>query len=581
MPGSCDWLLTRPYLQGFLSSASSAIGHIQGRPGAGKSTAAAFIIKHMLSYRGSIVLYFFCKDNDVEKRQPIHVLRTMLSQLLRADEKLYPVIGEIYLQSGRKIADSHTEIEAALVLAFENIKAPQTSIIIDALDECQNVPKLVESICKCMRSARSTTRVLITSRPMALGVLADHDVRVEDVRSTATFIEAYIAQRVNANINLRGTNLGTRVVSEVSRAADDLWLYARLMMDEIARLASSALIERQLQAIPHSLTQLYSQILRSSEKNFSAEQIRFAQQIFLWLDVDDYLPDFLYTNYEGLSYNTLCLILRYVNFGQPVFNPIALARELCSPLVEVHKISPPTISLPQDSSTEHSPVAPRDFELDYVHHTAKQYILESYVSPLIDIPLVLRPRRFRYFHRAAVAVWYFSECPESEEYLRSLRVDPRKHNWNQCYFDMAYGIWGALKLSEFEVRFSSDERLEVASILDKLSNFITSTKCLTWIETAIIVNYSAGYSHLLLNATEAFGAAKRTDTNGVTIWEDYQRIRLHFLSTYVYVLGLTGPPLLGNVVNYKRYKPTDFASDPLAREILTLGKHWQRKRRHM
>ena len=574
MPGSCDWLLTRPYLQSFLTSTGPTLAHIQGRPGAGKSTTAAFFIQHLLSAGGPIVLYFFCRANDVEKRQPIRVLRTLLSQLLRADAQLYPLISEIYSQSGRAIADSHTEVEAALETAFANIKEAQIFIIIDALDECHEVRKLLESIFRCTRSGRSTTRVLVTSRPMSLEVSPDYEIRMDVVGSTVKFLEAYILQRVEDSHDLRGSELGKRVASKVFSAADGLWLYARLMMDEIARMGSSArIIEQLLQAIPRGLTQLYTQILRSSEQQFSFEKTKFAQQIFLWLDINDYLPGFLVTGYEGLSYKTLSLILQYVNFGQPVFDPIALAREICSPLVEVHEVSYPELLVFE------FPTTTRDFELDYVHHSAKQYILESFTSPLNELPRVLRPRRFRHFHRAAVAMWYFSECSESEQYLNLLKTDLKKKRWNQSYFDMAYGIWGALKLSEFEAEPLPEEIPELTSIIRELCKFITSTRCLRWIETAIIVNYSAGYYHLLLNATDALKATATSspNTKGMDIWNEYQETRFEFLSNFAYVLELTGPPPEDLVFRSKPIKPSGFDNDPLALEILKLGDTWHQE----
>jgi hypothetical protein len=566
MPGSCDWLLASSNLQHFQSSVTPALGRIQGRPGAGKSTAAGFFIRHLQSDRGTTVGYFFCNASESEKRLPVHVLRTVLSQLLRADERLYPIINDIYTQSGRTIADSQSEIEAALVAALANVGDARIVIVIDALDECQGGPKVLYSIQKCIRSAQSTARVLITSRPMALDVVPDYEISIDDVQSTRTHIKAYITQKVNANNHLRGSSLGNRVVYEVSGAADGLWLYARLMMDEIARLASSALVERQLQTIPRGLTQLYTQILMSFEQSFSPEQTRFAQQIFLWLDIDDYLPGFLLIEYEGLSYKTLSHVFQYVNGGQPVFNPIALAREICSPLVMVHEIP----------STNRATATARDFELGYVHHTAEQYILESFARPLTDLPLVLQPRRLRYFYRAAVAMWYFLECSESAEYLYLVRADPYSHGWSQTYFDMSYGIWGVLTLSKFDVELFPEEIPELTSIIRKLCNFITSTKCLGWVETAIIVNYSAGYFHLLQNAIKAMEATLCAELNTIPLWREYQEARLGFLSAYVYLLGRTGPQL-PYAVNYKHFKPPSFDSDPLACEILKICNKWQRK----
>jgi hypothetical protein len=576
LPGSCDWLLTYPYLEGVLTSTSSTFGSIQGPPGAGKSTAAGFLVDHLQSSASAIVLYFFCKASNVEQRQPINVLRTLLSQLLRADEKLYSHVTHIYTHSGRSIADSYAEIEAAFVTTLEITRKSQIFLVIDALDECQRVFELLASLRKCMKVPNSTLRVLVTSRPMELGIVPNHMIRIDDVASTARFIESYISKRVNANANLRGSQLGNRVVSEVTNAADGLWLFARLMMDEIERLASGKMVERQLQTIPHGLTQIYTQIFRTSEEHFSMEQIKFAQQIFLWLDVKDYLPNFLYTGYEGLSFSTLSLILMFANSGEPVFNPIALTREICSPLIKVRDIVLLDYTKRVFFDTDRAVELSQDVELHYVHHSAKQYIVETSTSTSTDLPMVLQPRKFRFFHRAAVAIWYFTDCADSETHLTSLQAD-NSARWNQSYFDMSYGIWGALKLSELETQVRPEELAELTTLVQKLSDFVRSTKCLRWIETAIIINYSGGFYHLLANAEEALEGTLTADAHEMPIGKDFQKARRRFLECYVYILQLTGWPVPWPTKLEKRTKPIGFDRDSLAQEILKLGHAYSEK----
>ena len=69
------------------------------------------------------------------------------------------------------------------------------------------------------------------------------------------------------------------------------------------------------------------------------------------------MPDFLNENFDRLPYYTLQLIFRFVNGGSEVYNSASLARELGTPLIEVHELN----------ST---------YEVDFVHHSAYQYLAQ-------------------------------------------------------------------------------------------------------------------------------------------------------------------------------------------------------------
>ena len=278
------------------------------------------------------------------------------------------------------------------------------------------------------------------------------------------------------------------VVSQVSDAADGLWLYARLMLDEIESLPSAALIHRNLQNIPHGLTQLYTQILRSKEARFSDIHLRFAQQIYLWLDVADDMPSFLWM--DCLTYETLSFVLQKVNFGQPVFDPIALVSELCAPLIKATDVIGDGFSAPR-----------HDYEITSTHHAADQYIRESQDFPTKALPSILRPRKLRQLHRAVTGIWYFTECKVSEERLNWFRAKP----FNSTYgspFEMSYGIWGALRLISLPLDLDAEEITTAINLMQEVTSYLdpNSDHCLRWIETAIIINYAGRWRHLLENA---------------------------------------------------------------------------------
>ena len=129
-----------------------------------------------------------------------------------------------------------------------------------------------------------------------------------DSNTTKQPIQKYINHRVLHMKTLSDGVLGLIVVSQVIRAADGLWLYVRLMLDEIEKSPSAALIQRHLRNVPLGLTQLYTQILRSKESSVRAIDFRYAQQTLLWLDLNDYCSAFLPNCYT--DYATLVLVLR-------------------------------------------------------------------------------------------------------------------------------------------------------------------------------------------------------------------------------------------------------------------------------
>lgn len=559
MPETCDWFLEAPQAQEFLSS--SAAVRIQGRPGTGKTVLAAFLTTYLVEQK-ECVLYFFCNAGDVEKREATHVHRTLLSQLLHHDETLYDAIAPFYTRSGRATADSYVDVCAALMLAISRSTDSRIFVIIDALDECEDVGNLVQVLFDARSQTSLRLNLLFTSRQMPISYPFDEDMLFES-QSTSGPIHKYIDHRVLEMKTLSDGVLGLIVTRQVSRAADGLWLYARLMLDEIENLPSAALIRRHLRSVPQGLTQLYTQILRSKEATFTAVDVLFAQQLYLWLDIDDYIPSFL--SVDTLSYATLSLVLRKVNFGQPVFDPVTLASKVCSPLVKV-----------TDFRNGNSTALLHDFEIASTHHTADQYIRESQQYPAASLPLVLRPRRLRQLHRGATAIWYLTECHTSALELDQYRAEPYAYTYG-AYFEMSYGMWNALWLDHLPEDIDTQEITEATSLIQNLIDFLdsASSKYSTWVETAIIINYAGSWTQLLGNATSGLSLMRRIPPSqaGISAFEVYRLARLVFFQDYVYVLRTTGPGSYRLVENYE--VPAGFYERPLAVKMLEIGQRWQ------
>ena len=316
------------------------------------------IIRQLIQTITGDVLYFFCKGTDEKRQKPFQVLRTLISQLLVRDDSLYPWFETLYQQSGHKTAESFASLQHSFQLALRNTSKPLIYIVVDALDECQQGPLLASSLITASKMSKTVVKLLLICREEP-ELLDSFSQRLNELVITPANVRhpvwVYVEKRVSRCKQICGTEFGSRVHAKVSVAADGSWLYARLMMDEIERLPSVASIERQLQNIPDGLAQLYEQIFTTMGKSLSPLQLRLSQQLFLWVD----MSDFVQVGRTCLDREILDLVFQAENCGEKVFDSIALARQLGSPLIGLFEV--------QDGM----------FEVDFVHHTAAQFVRRS------------------------------------------------------------------------------------------------------------------------------------------------------------------------------------------------------------
>ncbi len=521
-----------------------------------------------------VVLYFFCQAGDPEKREITCILRTLLSQLLLVDQSLYEALDPLYIRSGRAKADSYVEVYNATLLALSKTKETKLVVVIDALDECQRCEDLVQALFGFQGRVQSRMSLIFTGRQMPLAFTFGESLMIEEEASNIP-IRRYVQHRVFQMATIPNKTLKAKVIQQISAAADGLWLYARLMLDEVQRLPSTILIERHLSKIPQGLTQLYTQIFRSKEANFTEAHIHFAQRLFVWLDTTEYMPAGFAL--DRLPYEMICLVFQCVNSGEPVFDPAALTTELCSPVLEAVRLP-----IGSDESYPHEEIASAPlYKIEFVHHTADQYINACQDLDAAELPVVLRPRRLRKLYRGLTAIWYFTECKTSESHLYISPDDIGDLSTYGCYFEMSYGLRSALTLERLPSDLSGKEQAEAESMLHVLTSFISedSEQCLRWVEGGIVINYAAGWEHLQDKAEEALETVLASrHSSKLPAFDIFQATRETFHRDYVYVLQLTGPNCDDREA--APIMPEGFQNRPLALKMLNIGGRWQHLHRY-
>lgn len=558
MANSCDWILENPEYKVFTRPGGSTMLTILGRPGEGKTFLATFVVETLLRADNTQALYFFCKAGDPEKRSALRVLRTLLAQLLRCDKALYEVIEEIYYNNGHAVAQSVVDVKAALGLALQAASSPEVYIVIDGLDECQDNLDLIRILLELRSNAttaRKAVRLMLCTRdhPDIWDGLKDHgnSLRLDATYQTAR-IRTYALQRVSNMRVLSNQRLQQSTADEVCGAAQGLWLYAQLILDEIKHLPNLTMIQHQLRNIPRGLQQLYSQILTTLASTIDDWQLALAQQIFLWVDINDFV---LITMEDSLPLALLETALQYVSMGEPVHDSIPLIRRLGGHMVDVFE-------------SDDGPAA-----VDFIHHTARQYIEWSSTAPAARIPLILKPRRLRELHCGATAAWYLSQHPQAKSDCHMLR-QTRGGNCDVRYFEMAYALWGAFKLAELPTCLDDDESAQITDLCSQLVHFLSTDQCLNWIEMAVIINYASAHPLLLDNVEDALAASCEPPTSNHPSFAAFRQVRRVFFTDYGYVICRTGPEqcLLGPGGERRSHNaPPGFHERPLAQKLLQIG----------
>lgn len=155
---------------------SIKLGLIFISAGAGKSVLVSSVIDDMvyvLSKKPNDegLAYFYCKRNEASRDNNISILQSLVRQLSidRTGSAMQPSMIEIYdtkIKTGFASGGLDRQECENLLLKYTNIY-PQTTLVLDALDECnvetqRDIIKVFDSL---VRDSSSVIKVFISSRP--------------------------------------------------------------------------------------------------------------------------------------------------------------------------------------------------------------------------------------------------------------------------------------------------------------------------------------------------------------------------------------------------------------------------------
>ncbi|KAK3986135.1 hypothetical protein QBC44DRAFT_373441 [Cladorrhinum sp. PSN332] len=374
-----DWILSDCTFSNWLElsgSDDSKTLYIHGIPGTGKTILASRITKHLQHMRLSDdrlrVLFFFFKHSDPSKQTAAALFLSILSQLASQDEVVLDSLYE------RLVALHQQEIRSGSILQelMDMAVGSQQScfVVIDGLDECVGGPGAqhdhgqkevvgwIESLSSTGNRNGQRLRILISAQRNGFleNTLGHHpNIRLEKLNAHTADIKAYCEVRshdIQQKFTLQD-NLRADIVSRVWSGADGMFLYAKVVLDNLFRQHSRGHFKRELQGenFPKDLDQAYERVVVRILEN-STEGEKEAALRILGLVICSERPLFWkeIQAFFCIDFDT--------ETADPDFQLLGSPKYYCGSLLEA-------------TQTDNSTIHASDGSVRIVHETARGYLL--------------------------------------------------------------------------------------------------------------------------------------------------------------------------------------------------------------
>ncbi|KAI0096658.1 hypothetical protein GGR51DRAFT_568277 [Nemania sp. FL0031] len=283
--GSSKWLLKDQVFQEWLdiSKKETTWLWIQGIPGSGKTyLAAAAVDEAVIRHQ---TLFVFASYNNQNSTTALSITRSFIFQIAAGSHILQAMV----VGFSERDLESNGKKALELLQTLLNTSAG-TYIIVDGLDEIEESERriLLQRLDDLTGSCNEL-KILICSRPKddivkALGEKSK-SLRV-DKRNMAS-IQGFVDHRAEEWIAHQDFDQNaafeiSSLLSPLAARANGMFLYARIVLDNLMELSSAEEIQRELKALPRDLDDTYHRVF--NRINSLRPQMREkARKILSWI----------------------------------------------------------------------------------------------------------------------------------------------------------------------------------------------------------------------------------------------------------------------------------------------------------
>ncbi|EQB58428.1 hypothetical protein CGLO_01329 [Colletotrichum gloeosporioides Cg-14] len=347
---SGQWIFEEPeYLSwSDTNTLKNSVLYINGIPGAGKTTLVSLIISRLLEVHTPnhsppvSVSYFYFKHGDDERNSHESFLRAILTQLINQNTMSSQEFFEDFAKQNEVTIRSRESLETLTERALEEYRV--SYLILDGLDECEReqARRTVEWLLALLGLdkyiGKTSLRIIFSGQRDGLleDVLSEFpNIRLESSKHNAD-IERYCLQYASKRQKRFRLNkdLEVHIASLVTKGAQGMFLYARVVLDYLFRQVSLKELKNALRPdiFPSKLETAYQRIATSVlEGGYESETVAARKVLSLvvaakrdlrWREIQAF---FCIDTKEGTI--------------DPDNRLLAGAKELCGSLVDLHHVN--------------------------------------------------------------------------------------------------------------------------------------------------------------------------------------------------------------------------------------------------
>ncbi|KAF5721586.1 NACHT domain-containing protein [Fusarium mundagurra] len=236
---------------------------LQGIPGAGKTYLSAAAIDHIREHHQT--LFAFVSYGMKSSQSALSILHSLVFQAAEDDESFQTHL----LDSKERELQGNTSYVLELLKTFLTT-AGRTYIIIDGLDEMDEYERqiLLKRFDELSKNC-SDVRLFISSRAEddIATALQDKATAIRVDHRNSRSIQTYIDRRLEQWLANQGFDLAVRKelfqsVSPILAKANGMFLYARIILDNLEQMNTIEEIRAELRALPNDLDSAYHRIFR-------------------------------------------------------------------------------------------------------------------------------------------------------------------------------------------------------------------------------------------------------------------------------------------------------------------------------
>ncbi|PMD29241.1 ankyrin [Hyaloscypha variabilis F] len=344
-PGTGLWICETSKYQQWRESNDHGSLWIKGVPGAGKSVTAASMIQHLQTREGVPVMYFFFRYIILSNRRPRSLVQDYLAQLLPFSVRLQATLQPLL---SNPLDDFSDEILwEYLLIGLSSVE--KAYCVIDALDEMELLPKdgFLDRLNNLATFRPKAVKLLMTSRPKQYLQSSLRDTSIVHISLEDDLVGKDIALFLSYRLKnfLPGDDkceFRESLVSAIAERANGLFLYARLLLDQIIpSLGSEQMdVEHLVKSLPIGLEEMYNSML-----------FQQATSLKIGTQVQVFLLELATHSSRALRLNEMASVLAST-FPVSMIpgGPKVIARAACAPLLEI--LEDETVSVIHHSFTE-------------------------------------------------------------------------------------------------------------------------------------------------------------------------------------------------------------------------------------